>query len=157
MAKLEITNVLASLTQDAIERFERQIGTTLPETYRSFLLRYNGGHPEPNMFPIQGFYADTHGLLEWFFCIAKGDVYDLAENEQLYHNRVPPDLLPIATDPGGNLICLAIEGKNQGKIYFWHHEDEVGKGIHPTYNNVYFVANSFDDLLNSLTYLSKHN
>ncbi|MCE7989946.1 MAG: SMI1/KNR4 family protein [Caldilinea sp. CFX5] len=150
MAELEITGTMPLLTEDAIAAVERQIGVSLPIAYRSFLLRYNGGRPEPNMFPIQGFYADTHGLLEWFFCIAEDDIYDLTENELVYRNRVPSDLLPIATDPGGNLLCLAVKGDRYGRIYFWHHEDEGEEGAPPTYNNVYSVADSFENLLNSL-------
>lgn len=150
MDELKVTASLTPLDQETIEDFERNLDIVLPSSYRTFLLQYNGGHPQPNMFPIQGFYADTHGLLEWFFCIAEGDVYDLVQNKQVYKNRAPSDLLPIGTDPGGNLICLGVKGKNYGKIYYWDHETEGEEGEQPTYDNVYFVADSFDDLLQSL-------
>ena len=31
-------------------------------------------------------------------------------------------MLPIAVDPGGNLVLLAIEGEDTGKVFFWNHE-----------------------------------
>jgi hypothetical protein len=31
-------------------------------------------------------------------------------------------LIPIAHDPGGNMVCLAVTGEKMGKIFFWDHE-----------------------------------
>jgi hypothetical protein len=66
---------------------------------------------------------------------------------------VPAGFLPLAVDPGGNLICLVISGTNTGKVYFWDHEEEVEEGQQPGYSNVYLIANSFNEFLNSLTAL----
>lgn len=151
MTELKIQNTLPSLSKTEIAEFEDSVDFVLPSSYREFLHHYNGGRPEPNMFPIQDFYADTHGLLDRFLSIAEGNVLDLTRHILVFHERIPPELLPIARDPGGNLICLAVKGSNYGKIYYWDHETEVDDGEQPTYDNVYFIANSFDDLLNSLT------
>jgi len=56
-------------------------------------------------------------------------------------SQIPPELLPIAPDPGGNLICLGIAGDVVDKVYFWDHEREG----HPTdWSNIDLIADSFD-------------
>jgi hypothetical protein len=69
----------------------------------------------------------------------------------MYQDRVPNTLLPVARDPGGNLLCLQLSEQDYGKVYFWDHEDEVAEGETPGFDNVYFVAASFDELLNNLS------
>jgi hypothetical protein len=76
---------------------------------------------------------------------------DLLIHAKVFDNGVPPELLPVGRDPFGNLICLAVSGLNRGKVYWWFHEEEADEGEPPTYDNVYFVANSFSDLLDNLT------
>ncbi len=141
------------LSERDIVNTESQLGFTLPVAYRVFLLRNNGGRPQPNAFPIDNNPADTHGLVQAFLCIKEGDIYNLGTYVRRYRDRVPSGLLPIAVDPGGNLICLATSGVRAGKVYFWDHEEEANEGETPGYNNTYLIANSFDEFLNSLTLL----
>jgi hypothetical protein len=51
---VQITEPGPSLTDSDIHALERKVGATLPEDYRAFLLRWNGGVPEPGHFPIEG-------------------------------------------------------------------------------------------------------
>jgi len=153
-----MTNIIISesyppLREEDVVRVEQQLGITLPDDYREFLLMHNGGHPEPKYFPIKDNPSDDHGILEWFYCIQEGEYYDLRRQVQLLRGRIPPNLLPIADDPGGNLLCMSVAGPDQNTVYFWAHEEECEEGETPTYDNVYFVANSFSDLLGSLTHL----
>lgn len=48
--------------------------------------------------------------------------YTLTYNLNFYKDRIPTGYLPIANDVFGNLILMAVSGKNIGKIYFWEHE-----------------------------------
>ena len=132
---------------------EAELGISLPEQYREFLLNHNGGYPEPDAFPIHGNASDEHGLVHYFLSIHEGDVYNLMSYVRRFEGRVPEDLLPIALDPGGDLIVLSILGANRGKVYFWEHEEEAQEGETPGYENVYFVASSFYEFLNSLSTL----
>ena len=143
----------AKLSEQAIVNAEAQLGFALPAPYRNFLLLYNGGHPEPAAFPIDNNPADTHGLVQAFLCINEQDVYNLATYVKRYRNRVPAGFLPIAVDPGGNLICLAMAGARAGKVYFWDHEEEAEEGQPPTDKNVFLIANTFDEFLSRLTTL----
>ena len=74
--------------------------------------------------------------------------------EQAYHifiDRLPSSFVPIATDPGGNQICICTAGEDLGKVFFWDHEREQEEGVAPTYDNVLLVSNSFHEFLASLT------
>ncbi len=102
---------------------------------------------------LAGDAADDQGLLDEFLCIQEGEYSDLRHHVNVFRDRVPANLLPIARDPGGNLICLSIAGSDRGKVYFWDHEEEAEEGETPGYDNVYFVADSFDDLLHNLSEL----
>lgn len=151
--KAQIRRSRVQLTERDIARVEMRLGISLPLQYREFLRSHNGGRPKPDAFPIADNASDDHGLVDYFLCIKDDDVYNLADWVTDFQNRVPPDLLPIAVDPGGNLICLAIAGQNTGKVYFWDHENEVTEGETPRYDNVYFVTNSFKDFVDSLAEL----
>ncbi len=142
------------LSEQDIAEAEEELGLSLPVQYRDFLSKHNGGHPEPNAFPIENNPSDDHGLVHYFLCVKENDVYNLVDWVKRFHDRIPSGFLPIAVDPGGNLICLSTIGKNAGKVYFWDHEEEAREGEVPGYDNVYFIANSFSEFLGSLTELA---
>jgi cell wall assembly regulator SMI1 len=144
-----------ALDEEQIAQAERQLGVSLPSDYRDFLLAHNGGHPRPNVFPLFGNKSGDQAMLEWFFGIHSGENYNLMDEASYFRDRVPRNLLPIAADPGGNLICLSVSGPDRGIIYFWAHEEEVEEGEMPGFDNVYFVAGSFSDLINNLTELRR--
>jgi SMI1/KNR4 family protein SUKH-1 len=139
------------LSSMEIATLEKQLSVSLPLDYAAFLCVHNGGSPQPNVFPISGFPLDTQGILAYFFGVKERESMDLLDNVLSSRNRVPPELLPIGYDVFGNLVCLAVAGTNRGKVYWWFHEEEADEGEPPTYDNLYFVADSFNDLLNSLT------
>ena len=64
--------------------------------------------------------------------------------------RVPTDLVPIARDPGGNLICISIGKDDLGAIYFWDHEMETEGDARNYYENVFLIASSFSEFLKGL-------
>ena len=133
-----------------IAKVEKKLGAELPTDYREFLLTTNGGRPEPNIFIAHTRPGGSREVLAWFFCIKEDDSNDLLENVDIFQNRLPESLLPIATDPFGNIICLSIEGRDRGKVYFWDHEKEAVKVDPFGYDNVYFIADSFEEFLKSL-------
>ncbi|MBC7809956.1 MAG: SMI1/KNR4 family protein [Burkholderiales bacterium] len=151
------------LDESDLTYLEESQGIALPEDYRRFLLAHNGGYPELCVFPIDDFPRDTHAMVGWFFAL-EGAFSDTGAVEGYqglpptieealvdYRNRVPSDLLPIARDPGGNLICLGVKGEQTGKVYFWdHNEESIDEEGHPTYLNVYKIADTFTKFLNSL-------
>jgi hypothetical protein len=131
------------------------IGLVFPPAYKSHLLKYNGGRCEPNVFDFMENGALTQSMVDWFFAIYDGEYDNLLENLQIFkidHKRLPTQMLPIAHDPGGNLICISCFGSDSGKVYFWDHEKEVDYSIasDDDYSNLYLIANSFEEFLDGL-------
>jgi hypothetical protein len=141
-----------SLFEQDIVNLETQFKISLPAPYRDFLLLHNGGQPTLTKFPLQNNPSDTHAYIEYFFCIKDNDIYNLAVWVRRFKSRIPYDLIPIAIDLGGNLICLSVIGERIGKVYFWDHEEEVGEGKEPWGKNLYFIANNFTEFLENLAY-----
>ena len=113
------------LTDERLRSAERKLGLDFPESYRRFLLAHNGGRPEPETFSLPDGSTD---LVDWFLGIHNGEEDNLLRYADAYKGRVPDDLLPIAHDPGGNLICLGIAPPRFGQIFFWDHNWEARKG-----------------------------
>lgn len=147
---IEIHDACEPLRDLDIVPVERQLGSSLPADYKRFLLTHNGGYPEPDAFTIEGYPSGGDALVHYFMCVKDDDIYNLIDWVEAYSGRLPPNLLPVACDTLGNLICLSISGEDLGRVYFWDHEEEAGTGETPSYDNVYPIANSFQEFLNGL-------
>ena len=146
---------------EKIKEFEKLIDAILPKDYIDFLLEHNGGHPVKDTYdlidPING--IDAVADIAWFYALYEGEVCNLYRNYQIFKHNKPSSLLPIAYASGGDSICLSITGPNQGKIYFWDVHDQAPEGEAPWYNNVYLIANHFQEFIDKLyeTELDENN
>ena len=142
-----------------VEAFEAAIGTTLPDDYRQFLLRSNGGRldrcpfdgptPDGKTWPVV--ISDVGGLRE------EADL-SLRAARRCYQGsepQIPRPLLWIMSDPGGNGICLGLTGTYRGRVYFWIHDEqpapEEWDGEVETAGNVVLLADSFTDFVAGLS------
>ena len=151
----QVVKKLAPAPLDALEQFEAQIGHTLPDDYRHFLIQCNGGYVggrywfqgknpegkevEAGVHHIGGFRDESHFSLPW--------------HRDCYDGRIPDALLWINDDPFGNAICLGIADEHRGKVYFWDHENEPEEdwdGAVETAGNVTLIANSFTEFVAGL-------
>ena len=110
-----ITTIGPSITDQDIKSFEKVIKVRLPAPYRRFLLKHNGGRPEPSS-------TKDIAFSEFYGIKAKKKYNDLLGNYRRMREWLPGELMPIGDDSFGNEICLAIKGKKRGKLYFWDHE-----------------------------------
>jgi hypothetical protein len=120
----------------AVAELEVMIGTRLPDDYRELLVTTNGGEPNPSGF--------AQSRVHWFFA-----VIEVQRRRSIMGARIPGDLLAIATDPFGNLICLGLDGSRHGQVYFWDHERE-GEGAEEDRRDLELTAESFDAFMRSL-------
>lgn len=67
---------------------------------------------------------------------------------QALSKRIARDLLPVASDGSGSLICIALSGDDRGVVYFW---DWYREEAPPSYKNLSFIAESFSQFLEELT------
>jgi cell wall assembly regulator SMI1 len=142
------------LAPDELERAEKTLGVSLPEDYKRFLLAHNGGRPRPDAFRITwkgqpfapGWRVSAVGD---FHAIYEGDAVNLLVDARKFKDRIPKEMLPVATDPGSNLVLLGLAGANRGKVFFWIHELEE-EFDERSFDNLGLLANSFDEFLDSL-------
>ena len=131
--------------EEAIKVFERHFGFALPFSYRSFLLKHNGGSPDKNVFAYDDDYGDNNSTVRKFLSLGGGSD-SLEHYLEVYSGRIPPNALPIAYDDGGNLICLLFDGKSQ-PVAFWDHEMEGENAEDAVF---YLIAPNFEEFCQSL-------
>ncbi len=128
------------VSDEDIRDVEARLQVKLPEQYVAFMKRHNGGRPEPDGF--QNGEDDIDTLHVFYRIKSKSSalvsrVEDMRELELL-----PSELIPFATDPFGNEICIAVSGPDIGKIYFWDHDLFcIAENIREPYTE---IAESFD-------------
>jgi hypothetical protein len=70
----------------------------------------------------------------------------------VFKDALPPTLVPIGCDPGGNQILLSLQPPHAGGVLFWDHDsgdvedvvEALGRG------DLKLIANSFSDFLDAL-------
>ncbi|MEK0181796.1 SMI1/KNR4 family protein [Microcoleus anatoxicus] len=136
-----------------IKSLEQRLGMQLPQNYINFLLSHNGGFPEIGGFVYRSEVGNRLGVVNRFLGIHSGKYDNLDDYLMLYkerEKRIPSNLIPIANDPGGNLICLSIDGIDLGNVYFWDHDWESEDEAEVNYSNVYCIANSLEEFFQNL-------
>lgn len=144
----EITESEPPPTDEQFAAIEAQIGASLPEDYRAFLTTTNGGRVWPEAFRYAG--SSKGSLLDVIFSLGVGGaVRDLANEARTWSDRVPRDLLPIARDQGGNLVCLGVRGPRTGRIFMWSRQLAPSPRDPSSYENVWQIASSLAEFLDS--------
>jgi cell wall assembly regulator SMI1 len=116
---------------DAIENFEKKNGISFPSDLKKCIKANNGGRPSSTVF-------DTNDSKERVFKALLSFNESDAENIYKYFpiiNSHSNNLIPFASDPFGNYICL----KDSKVVLFLH---ETGK--------LEYIADSFSCLLEKL-------
>lgn len=148
---IQMSKVREPVSEQQLADIETELGIRLPREYKEFISKYNGGRPRPGGFVIQSGAHEDRSLVDFFFSFTPGDLYDIVKYHKRLKGRIPSDLLPIAIDPFGNIICLSVSGATEGKVFFWDHEKEPEENSPPSYDNVYLIADNFESFINSLT------
>jgi hypothetical protein len=137
-SQMQIEDSDAPLDEAQIDALEQAFGSPLPLTYRGFLMRHNGGIPQP------GVLVDVVGLpgsptdVQLFFGIRTEVVSsDLHWNlRSIAHLPIKQRLLPIACDSGGSLFCLQDDGEGRISVSFLDAET--------AWTSLFEVARSFE-------------
>lgn len=146
---VSLENSQKNLNEIDICDFERDLSIKLPEDYKSFLLKYNGGKPTPRKFET----VDKRFVsrIMFFFPITDAVTNNLTNIYLSYKqdNKFPRNLLPIGEDPINNLICISIQGKDSGSVYFWNKDDEDDKQLQYKYFSL--ISDSFSKFIEILS------
>jgi hypothetical protein len=140
LMKITERHALRDATEQDIMLLEERIGGSLPNDYKAFLRENNGGEPEPS------FCQNT--CVDAFYSLDRADPwYPIWEALFDYDGRIPPETLPIACDPFGNLILLGFAGEQSDKVFFWDHELENEDDLA---SNLTLEAETFTKFVESL-------
>lgn len=141
--ELMFLNAHQKCSEELIGDFEAKLNIVLPEEYRLFLLRYNGGKPKPDCF--------DDFVIDYFFSIMNlGGIYSIQSYLNTFYKRYPAEFLPIASASGGDLILIGLAGEYESKIYYWDHNYESDESGLNYYENITFITNSLHELFDQL-------
>jgi hypothetical protein len=144
---VDIKNFGRTMMEYDLVQHEFHFGFRFPKDYKEFLKKINGGVPTPHHFDFKN--GEKKGMaIDVFLGI------DIEKDHNVFYilrgiqNFIKDGWIPIALIKGGGILFLGVEGEYYGKIYFWEKGEspvEASEG-----KNFFFVANNFDDFLNSL-------
>lgn len=134
-------------TEARLSEVEAELGRPLPHSYRRFLQEFNGGVlTSPNCIPIVGLDNDPYLQLLWLLGIDTLEGWsDLLHMRRIdvENNLMLPELLCIGNFDFNGSLCLVIDGPRLGQVWYW---DFLEKPEIPSWQNCFFVANSFEDI-----------
>jgi hypothetical protein len=147
---LEIVNPnpYGVLSEQKLQELELKLGTNLPEDYRSFLKKYNGGKPTTAGFWIER--GVDCSEVHQFYGMHNGPKWSSLEYYIEEQPGIAKNYLAIGDDGTGNFLCMKLQGHENGSIYFIDHEiHDFNKPDSLT--GFTKVANSFTEFISSLT------
>ncbi|WP_415060064.1 SMI1/KNR4 family protein [Flavobacterium sp.] len=122
---LKILDSENKISLNDINEIENQIGLSIPNNFKKFILKYNGG------------YIEEHDYIDTLLSIKYGKItieYFIKLHTQIEKN-LPVNFLPIALDWSNNPIAIDLQ-KND-IVLFYFDEDSERK----------IIANSLEELL----------
>jgi len=127
----------------AIEELERTYNIKLPDVYRRFLLKYNGGETLKTSVKESG--KRTKEEIRCFYSINGEDnsFVQLSETGSL-EEYLDRDLLPIAEDDYGNSFLLNLAKNSYGEVMFYDHEKQKTKAFSKSFTE--FVSNAKSEI-----------
>jgi hypothetical protein len=148
--KIEIRDERPPVPAESLAEAEARlaaIGTRIPSSYKAFLAQQDGGNPVRKAFSFQQHDREQHDLVRLFFGIAESPNGDLVSEAEAVRDRLPADVLPIATDAFGNLVVLDGRDGRDGPVLFWDHEFQSDP---PSEDDLFWVAPDLETFLSSL-------
>jgi|GEM_PF-4314562 len=101
-----------------------------PRATARFCWPTTGGRPVPDSFYIDE-YSGQGSALHYFFSVDREVVTSdlvVMTRSLVKGGELTSDLIPIARDQGGNMICLGVAGERLGQVFFIDHEDPEIEG-----------------------------
>jgi len=142
MKMIKIDKLGPKIDKAEITSLENALESSLPDDYRQFLMKYNGGTCSPDIVDIEGF-SESPTDIQVFFGIRRSVASsDLSWNLRLVRIRYSSHgILPIACDSGGNFFCL----RKKNNVFDISYVD-----IKHTPVKNYYVARDFSAFLDKI-------
>ena len=139
------------ITQDRVFQFESLNEIKLPNDYKSFLIKHNGGKPAPNYFPLTGHREDASDVVLFYGIDYPSESLELQWNFDLnkgyFEDPAFDNFFQIANDGFNDKICLDLSEERFGAVVFI---DMVPMWKEHTPKDIYVIADSFSSFLDML-------
>ncbi len=135
---------------NALQTWELNSGLCVPQDYRAFLSKYNGGSVYPRRFrhSISPETLPSISPEEYVDHFYRWDQVLELFNDQSYGRGIPQGYLNIGGTPGPLEILVSVGSKDYGQIFGWiRSSDQWGTGHNTT---IYLLAHSFIQFLKML-------
>lgn len=136
---------MRNYSDEEVKKLEEEVGGVLSDSYKRFLLSFDGTLPHKRFFVIGN--GDTSRIHHFFGfeCDDDGQCYPKFVGERYSVETLK--LLPIADDPFGNYICLDISASKDGNgaIFFVEHES-----LNAEYINKTHLSGDYDSFIDAL-------
>jgi predicted DNA-binding WGR domain protein len=135
-------------TEKQILALEEQIGSSLPDEYRSFLESRNGGTPNPPYSRVPGVEGIESIGVGTLFCLrpSKPSSDELTSQFEQTRELLPQGHLPIAGS--SDFFTISLRPKTFGCVFWWFHEtEELDDDGNYLESAGYLLAGSFDEFL----------
>jgi hypothetical protein len=135
-----------------ITDFATNIGGQLPVDYLTFLTRYDGGFPYPNVFDEVTPDAVRRSVDRQAFCDRLFDLENVAAHSrgETFGKAVPTGFLLIGEDPGGLIFLLSLRPDDFGALFLWQANSAPWGSAENNETHIFQQASSFSDFLDSL-------
>ena len=132
----------STLTAAELAQFEQEKGIRIPDEYKNFLTEQCAFYVTDDYgFPMQ----ETSDITSDDGC-EKLDLFynrEFITGSDSFRAQWGSSVLPIGENMGGDYVCIGIDAKHFGRIYFLYHEDEERE------DGLYLIADSFEAFLRS--------
>ena len=160
MSKIKWEFADEPVSQEVVHTVGDNLGVKFPSDYIECVAINNGANAEPRLFDVEN-REKVFGTLLSFD--ENNDEFIVSVYND-YKLTLPKEIVPIAFDPAGNLICFDYkDDKNKPTVVFWEHENAGEKEMlmreeglteeqveELARENVFYIADTFSDFLDKL-------
>ena len=130
-----------------IKDFEQHIGFSLPDDYKEFLRKYNGGTPKIRYSTFTVADLDEEIPLHVLYGLCVDKKLDLHTWHSEYEDDLGEYSIIIGHDHGSGIIVLVNEADVK-EVYYWDHTFNFEQSSEE--ENTYKIADSFQDFIDGL-------
>lgn len=141
-------NSFGGASLEAIKNFEKSIGFLLPDDYKQFLIKYNGGTSRVRYSTFKVEELNENIPLDVLYGIdVEKKQLDLQKVNDEYIDDMLQNCIIIGDDPGAGMIVLINDDDSEG-VYYWDHSFHFAQSSEE--KNIYKIADSFKDFIDIL-------
>ena len=130
------------ITSQNLTEIELFTGFVLPEAYKKYLLKNNGGRVKSDCF--RTIHNEMESVIHFFYGVTNKNDYDLKQSYIRWTGHdFPSEYFPIANDVFGNYIVLdLLKDTAYGQVLFWSHDTPELRPVE--------ISGDFDSFLKGL-------